>query len=238
MAPEGDSAMSMVQTWTAAMTKPNEGTFARIAAQPGATASKAFLWVFVASILTSLASLIAQAASFGGQSMMRQFLPPELARELPMGAAPSIGFGTVICGAPVGAIFAVIGFAIVTGLIQWVAKMFGGVGSFEKLAYTFSAISVPYSVIAAVLAILGIIPFVGILTGLIGFALAIYVVVLEVLAVKAVHRLDTGKAAGAVLLPALVFFIIICCCVIAGLALMGPAIAEVFDSINQSLGGF
>ena len=56
------------------------------------------------------------------------------------------------------------------------------------------------------------------------------------LAVKAVNGLDTGKAVGSVLLPGLVFFIFICCCVIIGLAVMGPAIGEVFESINQSLG--
>ena len=170
--------------------------------------------------------------------MFRQFLPPEIARELPVGAAPSIGFGTVICGAPVGAIFAVLFFAIAVALIQWVAKLFGGTGSFDKLAYAFSAITVPVSVVSAVLALIGIIPFIGILTGLISFGLGIYVLVLEVLAVKAVNGLDTGKAVGSVLLPGLVIFLFICCCVIIGVALMGPAIGEVFDSINQSLGGF
>ena len=94
--------------------------------------------------------------------MFRQFLPPEIARELPVGAAPSIGFGTIICGAPVGAIFAVLFFAIAVALIQWVAKLFGGTGSFDKLAYAFSAITVPVSVVSAVLALIGIIPIIGI----------------------------------------------------------------------------
>lgn len=238
MAPTGGSSMSLVETWMAAITKPNEGTFVQIAAQPGATVSKAFLWVFVASLVTSFVSFIAQAINGGTMATLRQILPPEIARDLPLGGTQTFGIGTVICGAPIGAIIAVLGFAIGTGLIQWVAKLFGGAGSFEKLAYTFSAITVPYSAVAAVLTIIGIIPFVGILTGLIGFALAIYVVVLEVLAVKAVHRLDTGKAAGAVLLPGLVVFFLICCCVIAGVALFGPVIGDTFNSINQSLGGF
>jgi hypothetical protein len=135
----------------------------------------------------------------------------------------------------------VLAFAIAVALIQWVARLFGGTGSFDKLAYAFSAITVPYSVIAAVLALIGIIPIIGILTGLISFALSIYVLVLEVLAVKAVNGLDTGKAVGSVLLPGVVIFLLICCCaivVISGLAMMGPAIGDVFDSINQSLGGF
>jgi hypothetical protein len=96
----------------------------------------------------------------------------------------------------------------------------------------------PYSVITAVLTLVGIIPFVNILTGLVGLALFIYTVILGVLAVKAVDNLDTGKAAGAVILPGLVIFLVVCCCaVIAGVA-MGSVIGEVFDSINQSLGGF
>lgn len=239
MIPDGDPAMSMIDTWVAAFTKPDESTFARIAAQPGASASKAFLWVFVASLIVSFVSLLVQAINFGGQMGLRQLLPPELARELPVGAAPSIGFGTIVCGAPFAAVFAVLGFAIGTALIQWVAKLFGGTGSFEKLAYAFSAITVPYSVVSAVLALVGIIPVIGsIISGLASFALSIYLIVLEVLAVKAVNRLDTGKAVGAVLLPGLVILLFICCCVIIGLAFMGPMIGDVFDSINQSLGGF
>ena len=237
--PESGPAMSLVETWIAAVTKPNESTYAQIVAQPGATAGKAFLWVFLASILTSFTSLIVQAVGFGGQmDMFREFLPPELARELPVGAAPSIGFGTAICGAPVGAIFAVLGFAIWVALVQWIAKLFGGTGSFDKLAYAFSAITVPFSVVAAVLSLLGLIPFIGILFGLISFALSIYVIVLEVLAVKAVNGLDTGQAAGAVLLPAVVIFFFVCCCALIVGVVMGTAIGGVFDSINQSLGGF
>ncbi len=60
MAPGSGPEMSLIDTWIAAFTKPNEGTFARIVAQPGATTSKAFLWVFVASLITSFASAIAQ----------------------------------------------------------------------------------------------------------------------------------------------------------------------------------
>jgi hypothetical protein len=231
--------MSLMDTWISAVTKPNESTFAQIAAQPGATGAKAFLWVFLASLLTSFASLIAQAVGFGGQmNMFQEFLPPELASEFPVGAAPSLGIGTVICGAPVAALLGVLGFAIGVGLIQWVATLFGGTGSFDKLAYSFSAIMVPVSVVSAVLTLVGIIPIIGILTGLISFGLGVYAIVLQVLAVKAVNGLDTGRAVGAVLLPGLVIFLVICCCVIGGLALLGPAIGEVFESINQSLGGF
>jgi hypothetical protein len=219
--------MSLIDTWIDAFTKPREETYARIVAQPSASATKAFLWVFLASLLTSIVGAV---VSLGGQQMesIRQLLPPEIASQLPVGADPTIGIGTVICGAPVGALFAVLFFAISTALVQWVAKLFGGTGTFDKLAYAFSSFAVPYSVVSALLALLGIIPFVGILTGLISFALSIYVIVLEVLAVKAVNRLDTGKAAGAVLLPWLAIVLIVCCCIIASVSLLAPVMGETF----------
>ena len=236
---DSNAEMSLIDMWIAAVTKPSEQTFSQIAAQPSASTGKALLWVFLASLVSSFASLVVQAFSFGsGMGNFEQFLPPELARELPMQSAPSFGFGTVICGTPVYALFTVLGFVIGVALIQWVAKLFGGIGSFDKLAYAFSAITVPASVAAAVLALLGIIPFVGILTGLASFALSIYVIVLEVLAVKAVSGLDTGKAVGSVLLPGVVIGLLICCCMIAGLALLGPVIGDVFSEITQGLGGY
>jgi len=239
MVPESSSEMSLFETWIAAVTKPNEGTFAQIIAQPGATAGKALLWVFLASLLTSFASLVVQAIGVGGQmDMFREFLPPELASEFPVGAASAFGFGTAICGAPIGALFTVLGFAIGVALVQWVAKLFGGTGSFDKLAYAFSAITVPVSVVSAVLAFIGIIPIIGFLAGLVSLGLGIYVIFLQVMAVKAVNSLETGKAVGAVLIPGAVIFLFVCCCVIGGLTLMGPAIGDVFESINQSLGGF
>ena len=241
MMPDSGSEMSLVETWIAAVTKPNEGTFAKIASQPGASTGKAVLWVFLASLLTGFASLVSQAVSVGSQmGGLQEFLPPEIARELPFEAISSagIGFGTVICGTPVAAVFSVIMFLITTALIQWVAKLLGGTGSFDRLAYTFSMIVVPYTVVTAVLTLIGIIPIIGILTGLASFAFSIYIIVLEVLAIKAVNGLDTVKAIGAVLLPGIVIGIFICCCIIASMAVIGPMIGGVFESINQSLGGF
>lgn len=237
--PESEQPMSMIDTWKAAFTQPNEGTFARIVAQPGASASKAFLWVFVASLITSFASFIAQVAGYGRQmETLRQFLPPEFARELPVGAETSFGIGTIICGAPIGAIFAVLFFAIGVALVQWAAKLFGGTGTFDKLAYAFSAINVPYAVIAAVLTLIGIIPFVGILTGLIAIALSVYTIVLGVLAVKAVHGLDTGKAVGALLLPLVAIFLLVCCCAIAIAAFLVPVFRETSLNLYQTFHSF
>lgn len=235
-APGGE--MTAFETWIAAVTKPNAATFEKIAAQPGATTGKAFLWAALASLITAFFGALAQSVGAGqSMEMMRQFLPPEVAREIPMGGGGGFaaGISALICGAPLGAIFGVIFFAIGVALILWVSKMFGGTAEFEKMAYVFAAIMVPVAVINAVMSLLGMIPFIGILFGLVSFAVSIYSLVLHVFATQAVTGLDTGKAAASVILPWLVVFIFLCCCLAIGIGVMGATMGEVFDQINQGL---
>jgi hypothetical protein len=216
-----------------AVTKPNAATFEEIAAQSGASAGKAFLWAALASLVSALFGAISQTVGAGqSMEMMREFMPPEIAREIPMGGGGGVGIGAAICGAPLGAIVGVIIFAITVALILWVAKMFGGSGEFDKLAYTFAAIMVPIAAVNAVLALLGMIPFIGLLFGLVSFAVSFYSLVLRVFAVQAVTGLDTGKSAASVILPALVFFIFICCCLVLFGAIFGVAMGDVFSQMN------
>ncbi len=224
--------MTLIETWIAVLTKPKKETFVQVAAQSRATTGNAFLWAFFAILVGSFANFIAQAISMGNMmSVFEDFLPPEMAGQLPMGAVPSLGFGTIICGAPVAAIMGVFGFAISVALVQWVAKLFGGTGSFEKLAYTFSMILFPYALISAVLVLLSAIPFVGLCFGIVTFGLAIYQIVLQVLAVQAVNNLDTGKAIGAIFLPGLVVFLFICCCFVLFGTLLAPIIGDIYNSM-------
>lgn len=222
-----------IETWMMAVTKPSAATFEEIAAQPGASSGKAFLWAALALLVSTFFGAISQAVGAGqSMEMMREFMPPEIAREIPMGGSGGVGFGAAICGAPLGAIVGVIFFAISVALILWVAKMFGGTGEFDKLAYTFAAIMVPIAAVNAVLALLGMIPFIGILFGLVSFAVSIYSLVLRVFAVQAVTGLDTGKSAASVILPGLVLFIFICCCIVVFGALFGVAMGDVFSQMN------
>ncbi len=232
---EEKGEMTMLETWIAAFTKPNENTFVEIISQRGATTSKAFLWIFLASLLSSFSSLIAQSFNMKGLGGLRDILPPEFAREIPMSLPSSIGFGTIICGTPIFAIIGIVFFAIGVALTLWSAKLFGGTGSFDKLAYAFSAIAVPSSAISAVLALLGAIPFVGILTGLASFGLSIYVFVLDIFAVKAVNKIDTGKAIGAILLPGILFAVFICCCIVLAALVTGPLLGNVVSEIQQGI---
>lgn len=221
---------SFFQTWVDALTKPNEQTYAKIASSPEANPTKAYVWIFIASLVNFLIVLLAQGAIM--RNMLQQF------GDTSGGIRSTLGGGILaaLCGAPFSAIFSVLAFAIVVVIVQWVAKMFGGQGNFNQLAYTWGAIIAPYTLVSSVLTLLSAIPFVGFcFTGL-GVLGGIYVLVLEVMSVKAVNRFGWGGALGAVFLPGLVIGLLCACLIAVSALLLGPTIGDIFNSINQSLG--
>lgn len=213
-------------TWMKAATKPNEQTFAELAASAGGKATTAYLWVFIGSLVNFFLVSLVQRAS------MRQIF-----QQLGLGdQVPAQGLGasiiSTICGAPIAAVVGVLVFAVMVAIVQWIAKMMGGRGSYEQLLYVFAAVLTPFYLINAVLSLLGAIPFVGLCFGIVSLVLALYILYLEVLAVKAVNQFGWGQAAGALLLP----IVVIGCCIAVvafGMAaLIAPAVRETFNSIN------
>lgn len=216
------------QDWVNAIIKPTEQTFAMIAAQPGAGAGKAFLWVFVASLVSGfLSSLIPNPA-------MRDLIQQMGQNGTDIGQAGG-GIVSALCAAPIAAVFSVIFFAIGTGIVQWVAGLFGGHGSFNQLAYAFSAYTVPLSLVSGLLSLLGAVPAVGFCFGLLSILLAFYSLFLAVTATKGVNQFSWGAAAGSVLLPFAAVLALCLCLVFVFAAALGPVIGDIFSSINQSL---
>jgi len=222
-------------TWITAVTKPNEQTFATMAEHPDAmSVNRAFLWVFIAGTVSALIGGVLQGilqlAGFSAQT-------PSLADLFGGNAGRGIAFsfGVAICSSPIAGVFAVLGFAIFVGITQWVAKMFGGTGTFSRLAYTMAAVSVPLSLVSAVLTPFSSIPVVNICTGLVSLLFAVYAIVLELMAIKGVNKFGWGQAAGSLFLPGIV---LVCCLtipIIGVMRLLGPAIGDTFSTIQNSL---
>ena len=230
--PMGNEPMPWHQVWIAALTKPNVQNFKDLAALPNAKPGTAYLWIFISYLVTFFVAGVAQVL-IGLPNMANQF------SEFGVGDFPIEDMGGaligMLCASPFAAGFSILGFMIVTAIIQWVAKLFGGTGSYDKLAYVFGAIQAPAMLVSSVFVLLGMIPFVGMCFGIFSLGISIYMLVLQVLAVQAVNDLDTGKAVGSVFLPGLVIFILICCCVFVVTMALGPVIGDVFSEINQSL---
>jgi len=149
MLPQPTGVSAWFSTWMEAVTKPNEQTFAVMAQHPdAATPNRAFTWVFLAGTLTALISGILQAILQAAGVVIPGM--SELFGDAPRSIAASLGIA--ICLSPVSGALAVLFFAILVGIFQWVAKLLGGTGTFSQLAYTTAAITVPFSLVSAVLA--------------------------------------------------------------------------------------
>jgi hypothetical protein len=228
MLPPPSGVSEWFSVWRDALTKPSDQTFARIAHSPNAKLTTALLWVFLGSLVNALFASLVQGAIFRQMMQNSDFG----GNGFPMAGGGLVG---VICGAPIGAVISVVAFVIFVGIVQVIAKMFGGLGTFEQLAYATAAIVAPFSLVNSVLTLLTAIPFAGFCFGLISLVAVVYVIALEVMAVKGVNQFGWGPALGSYFLP---FLVLVCCLsigVIGILRALGPGINEIFNSVQQSL---
>jgi len=203
-----------IQVWLRAVTNPTVTTYELISARPDATFWNGAKWLF-------LANLIAYAVALGCQ-----FLILLVSSGSSSSQSNSLGSALIViaCGVPIAAALSALGLAINAGLSHAVARALGGTGTFDRLAFVVAAYLTPLSLVAG---FLSVIPIINLLV----YAISFYALVLSVIAVKAVHQLDWGKA---FLSSAVIWFGLLCLvavCVIAILTLLGPAIGNVFSSI-------
>jgi hypothetical protein len=218
----------MIPVWRRALTQPNEATYAEIAASPNAKAQTALLWVFIASTLSGLVSAVL-AALLGAAGFQQAPIPGmEQFENIPMGGASLL---SGLCAAPIFGLISTVGFAILAALVQWVARLFGGVGTFDKMAYTLASITVPFTLVFTILGSLSVVPYVGVCSGLLSLAAVIYILVLEVMAVKGVNGFGWGQAIASLFLPALgIAFICGCLIALASMALL-PLLSEMTPNL-------
>lgn len=225
--------------WRKALTQPNEQTFIDITEDPNASARTAYIWVFIAGTVSGIAQAILQGVySILGVTPTIPGLEEYMPSTTTTGgdpAAVAITLVVSICAAPLIGGLSVLFFAIFAALMQWIGKLFGGVGTYDKILYALAAISAPFTLIAAVLTLLNAIPFIGACFGILSFGLSIYALVLQIMAVKGVHRFGWGPAVGTVLLPGLAIFVVCCCVVFGTVTLLGPVLGDTFNQINQGL---
>jgi Yip1 domain len=226
--PSSGGSKSFFQIWIDALTKPNEATYSGIASSPNAKAMTAYIWVFVGALVQLFFTFLVQGA------VVRRALEQQgMGGSLP-GGGIGIALIGAFCGGPIFAVVSVVFFAIGTAIIQWIAKMFGGRGTYEQLAYTFAAISAPFSIVSAVFILLSAIPFVGFCFRIVIGLAGLYVLVLEIMAVKGVNQFGWGQAVGSVLIPGLVIGLL-CCCLIGGISMAaGAGLKGLFQQLQQN----
>ncbi|MDD2923090.1 MAG: hypothetical protein PHQ36_12465, partial [Anaerolineales bacterium] len=117
--------MGWIQTWIKAISQPNEQTFIDISESPEAQPKTAYIWVFVIGILSTIVNGFVQmiiAATQQGDARSA-------------GATVGGALVALICSSPVIGGVSVLFFALGTAVIQWIAKLFKGAGTYDKLIY-------------------------------------------------------------------------------------------------------
>lgn len=212
--------LSWWQSWLSAITKPSVATFEKIANDPHASTIRAALWIFFSSLVGLFISVPLNLAF--NPALITQI--QEATGEI--GSALAAALGLMLCIVPLSAAISVVGMMISTALIQLTARLLGGQGSFEGTFNGLAAIAAP---ITPVTSLLGAIPVVG---GCLALPIGIYVLVLDVIAIKASNRFGWGAAIAAIVLPGLVIGGLCCCAAFALASVMRVAMQ---DLINQGV---
>ena len=135
----GSGRESFFQIWIRALTKPNESTYAALAASPRAKASTAFLWIFLCTFAPAFVSVLVSGSQISRQLAQAGVDIGEAGGGL---GASLVNF---LCITPFAAVVGVVGFVISVAIMQWIARMFKGQGTFDQLAYALGAITAPGS---------------------------------------------------------------------------------------------
>lgn len=186
--PLSEEIKELLRQYTNVLTKPGVGTF--VAEMGKATWRMVWVqllgWGIISTILGLLATLIFQGIGY----RFYGYLSPEAIQAL---SARSASYG--------GIISVPLGFFIWMGLVYVLAKAFNGQGTFLTQSYTTLLFQVPLGILSSAL---GLIPYFGLL----GLAVFIYGIVLQIFALMAVHRLSGGKATTIVFLPTLMILLL------------------------------
>ncbi|MBN1428566.1 MAG: YIP1 family protein [Anaerolineae bacterium] len=189
-----------------------------IAADPGASVGKACLWVFLTSMVCNGIIILLMGALFG-------FMALPAISEFDKSTIENIGLISVTLACLLPIVFGLMGVVILllmSGLSHAIAGLLGGTGTFTKLAYAFGAYMAPLMIVSTAITFIPVANYMGFLIG-------IYGLVLNIMAVKAVHQLDWGRsiASSAVIWVGLMGCM--ACVILVVLIIAGPSIGNVFS---------
>lgn len=180
--PLGEAIRQLPRQYIRVLTKPGAATFAE--EQGKAAWNIVWVQILALTILTVLFGFafvgLTLAATLNAQNL------PASSINTIRGYFAFLPFGYIL--------LTPLGLFIGLGIYHLIAKAFGGTGTFVRYVYSYLLFGVPLTIVTLLLVL---IPFVG---SLIGSAVGVYTIVLQIFMTMAVHRLRGGRATIAVLL--------------------------------------
>ncbi len=198
----GSQSSSWDKVWIKVLTKPSVATFAGILREGHTASGRAYTWIIMGTLIGMIArwfvlimiALSSRLTPFQETGLFPEMKPDMLVELLYVFMVPFL---------------AVFGLWFHTHITQWVARMFGGTGTYVELVYLRAAYLAPISIIANPL---NIVPIIG---GFLSLLIILYLALLDVIAVKTVNRFSWVAAIAAVILPSLALGLLFVC-VISG----------------------
>lgn len=220
--------LSWQEVWTLVVTDGSVLAFDRILNDPKATASRAFLWIFLISTFSAVVNSVLTVVQWNSM--------PAVA--YPYTFNPSAVFvPMLLCSTLLAGALSILALVISGGLIHLIAKAFGGKGTFSEWLYIYGAIAAPFIIISVILGLISVIlPEAALAFSCISLVVAIYQLVLQGRGLMALHDFTGGQAAGTIAIAIFAMFAIafvIAFCIIS--TLVGGAIGEIFPQIMQTL---
>lgn len=164
-------------------------------------------WSTIIWLTVGLGLIESVATAIGGQMSSSGAVSIPGLSQLPLRGQAGLEAASRLGGNHGNLLTALIGLFLGSFIYWLLAKLLGGQGSYLQTAWLVALITTP---INAASALLGLIPVVGLLVGIV---LGVYQVIMTIFAMAAAHRLTVGRATAVVLIPlafaiALIIFII------------------------------
>jgi hypothetical protein len=202
------------EVWLDVWMHPGEEAFRGILKEQNHSATRGFIWVAVTSLILAVASIIGYVPVF--RSITSQFgnLPN---MDLFTGSIVTYG----ICSIILTPIWAIIALAITSGIFHLISRLFGGSGSYSDVVFCLAAVTAPAYIISGIISIPSFLllnlPAIGwlvaIFFSILAVIVAVYVIVMNVNAVRGAEQIGTWQAILTIFLPVIVIGVLSFCCV-------------------------
>jgi len=191
--PEDNPTYSWSEVWTAVLTKPREETFVEILRDPNAKPNRAYLWIYLSSLITVFITL---NTTLTDPAFIEQFqqMNPEAAGMLDSSAI----FLSLLCIVPFASLLSIAGLLLITFAMQLIANQFGPTeqtrNRWKSILYVVAAVTAPLNIIGVIFVLLPIIGFLSLI-------LTVYQIYLLMLGIKAIFGFSTMQALITVIVP-------------------------------------
>ncbi len=218
---EVSRAFAWYDVWWMAMSQPNMLSYTALLRDANANPGRGYWWVFWASFIVQFiyetgfyAVMHSTTLAFQLQSIARLYArvgSPALQNILDADTSGRLMLIAAILSVvfiPLSGVFNVCWLIVWSALDNFFAKLYGGVGSFNRTVYLIAAFTAPLTIVGNILGWLGSLFPLGLLC--ISIFWLIYILRLYISAVQAAHQLNGMRALLAVLTPVIALLVFAC----------------------------